>query len=410
MPKRVAITGLGAITPIGLNVGETWENALAGKSGIRKIDQTWSDGLTAKIAGTIDIDTSEILGKVQARRMDRSSQLGVIAVKQAWNDAQLQDLDKERLGVFFGTGIGGLTTILEQYDILNSRGPERVNPMTVPMIMPNSAAAMVGLEVGAQAGVHSPVSACATSAEAIAGALEMIRTNKADVVVAGGTEACVNRLAIAAFASMKALSTRNDSPSEASRPYDINRDGFVMSEGAGALILESEEFAKKRGAQIYGYLIGAGMSSDGYHIAAPEPEGLGASRAIQRALSDAQINSSDVSHINAHATSTPVGDIAEYKALRKSLGENLDNILVTATKSITGHLLGGAGAVESIFTILSLKNSIVPPTINLEEQDPSIELKIAKKIAIELQDKKNYALNNSFGFGGHNVCLVFSNN
>ena len=183
-----------------------------------------------------------------------------------------------------------------------------------------------------------------------------------------------------------------------------------MSEGAGALILESEEFAKKRGAQIYGYLIGAGMSSDGYHIAAPEPEGLGASRAIQRALSDAQINSSDVSHINAHATSTPVGDIAEYKALRKSLGENLDNILVTATKSITGHLLGGAGAVESIFTILSLKNSIVPPTINLEEQDPSIELKIAKKIAIELQDKKNYALNNSFGFGGHNVCLVFSNN
>ena len=410
LPNRVAITGLGAVTPIGLNVNDTWENALIGKSGIRKIDPTWSEGLTAKIAGTIDIDPAEILGKVQARRMDRSSQLGVVAVKQAWDDAQLPDLNKERLGVFFGTGIGGLSTVLEQYDVLNNRGPDRVNPMTVPMIMPNSAAAMVGLEVGAKAGVHSPVSACATSAEAIAGALEMIRTNKADVVVAGGTEACVNRLAIAAFASMKALSTRNDSPSEASRPYDINRDGFVMSEGAGALILESEEFAKKRGAKIYGYLVGAGMSSDGYHIAAPEPEGSGAARAIQKALSDAQINSSDISHINAHATSTPVGDIAEYKALRKSLGNELDHVVVTATKSITGHLLGGAGAVESIFTILSLKNSLVPPTINLEEQESSIDLKIAKNSAVELQGKHNYALNNSFGFGGHNVCLVFSKN
>jgi len=410
LPKRVAITGLGAVTPIGLNVKDTWENALSGKSGIRNIDPTWSEGLSAKIAGTIDIDPAEILGKVQARRMDRSSQLGVIAVKQAWNDAQIQDLDKERLGVFFGTGIGGLSTVLEQYDVLNTRGPDRVNPMTVPMIMPNSAAAMVGLEVGAQAGVHSPVSACATSAEAIAGALEMIRTNKADVVVAGGTEACVNRLAIAAFASMKALSTRNENPSEASRPYDTNRDGFVMSEGAGALILESEDFAKKRGAKIYGYLIGAGMSSDGYHIAAPEPEGAGAARAIRNALIDASINSSDVSHINAHATSTPVGDIAEYKALRKSLGSDLDNVLVTATKSITGHLLGGAGAVESIFTILSLRNSLVPPTINIEVQDPSIDLNIAKKTATHLKDNNNIGLNNSFGFGGHNVCLVFSKN
>ena len=410
MLNRVAITGLGAVTPIGLNVEDTWKNALSGKSGIKKIDPNWSEGLAAKIAGTIEIDPAEILGKVQARRMDRSSQLGVIAVKQAWNDSQLPELNKERLGVFFGTGIGGLSTVLEQYDVLNSRGPDRVNPMTVPMIMPNSAAAIVGLEFGAQAGVHSPVSACATSAEAIAGALEMIKTNKADVVVAGGTEACVNRLAIAAFASMKALSTRNDSPREASRPYDISRDGFVMSEGAGALILEAENFAKKRGANIYGYLVGAGMSSDGYHIAAPEPEGLGASRAIQKALNDAQINSSDVSHINAHATSTPVGDIAEYKAIRKSLGKDLDNVIVTATKSITGHLLGGAGAVESIFTILSLKNSLVPPTINLEEQDPSIDLKVAKQSVIELRTENKFALNNSFGFGGHNVCLVFSKN
>ena len=410
MTRRVVITGLGAVTPIGKNVTDTWNNALNGISGIDLINQSWSENLNTKIAGLVKIDPLEILDKVQARRMDRSSQLGVIAVKEAWKDCGEPEIDKERLGVFFGTGIGGLSTVLEQYDILNSRGPERVNPMTVPMIMPNSAAAMVGLEIGAQAGVHSPVSACATSAEAIAGALEMIRSNKADVVVAGGTEACVNRLAIAAFASMKALSTRNDLPEEASRPYDKDRDGFVMSEGAGALILESEDFAKKRGAKIYGYLIGSGMSSDGYHIAAPEPEGLGAARAIQKALSDAEIKASDVCHINAHATSTPVGDIAEYKALRKSLGNDLDNVIVTATKSITGHLLGGAGAVESIFTILSLKNSLIPPTLNLHNQDKSIDLNVAKSSPFKLKENDNFALNNSFGFGGHNVCLVFSKN
>ena len=237
MSRRVVVTGLGALTPIGKNVSETWTNALAGKSGIVKINQPWSEGLAAQIAGLVTVDPFEVLDRVSARRMDRSTQLGVIAVKEAWADAGSPDINKERLGVFFGTGIGGLTTVLEQYDILNSRGPDRVNPMTVPMIMPNSAAAMVGLEVGARAGVHSPVSACATSAEAIAGALEMIRNNRADIVVAGGTEACVNRLAIAAFASMRALSTRNEEPEVASRPYDINRDGFVMGEGAGALIL-----------------------------------------------------------------------------------------------------------------------------------------------------------------------------
>jgi 3-oxoacyl-[acyl-carrier-protein] synthase II len=410
MSRRVVVTGLGALTPIGKNVSETWTNALAGKSGIVKINQPWAEGLAAQIAGLVTVDPFEVLDRVSARRMDRSTQLGVIAVKEAWADAGSPDIDKERLGVFFGTGIGGLSTVLEQYDILNSRGPDRVNPMTVPMIMPNSAAAMVGLEVGARAGVHSPVSACATSAEAIAGALEMIRNNRADIVVAGGTEACVNRLAIAAFASMRALSTRNDEPQFASRPYDLDRDGFVMGEGAGALILEEEEHALKRGAKIYGVVSGAGMSSDGYHIAAPEPEGAGASRAMKFALKDANAKAADVSHINAHATSTPVGDIAEYKAMRSALGGALDNVVVTATKSMTGHLLGGAGAVESVFTIMGLKEGLIPPTINLNNQDPEIQVNVAKDVPFKLASDARFALNNSFGFGGHNVCIAFSKN
>jgi 3-oxoacyl-[acyl-carrier-protein] synthase II len=401
---------LGALTPIGKNVSETWTNALAGNSGIVKINQPWSEGLAAQIAGLVTVDPFEVLDRVSARRMDRSTQLGVIAVKEAWADAGSPDINKERLGVFFGTGIGGLTTVLEQYDILNSRGPDRVNPMTVPMIMPNSAAAMVGLEVGARAGVHAPVSACATSAEAIAGALEMIRNNRADIVVAGGTEACVNRLAIAAFASMRALSTRNEEPELASRPYDLNRDGFVMGEGAGALILEEEQHAIKRGAKIYGVVSGAGMSSDGYHIAAPEPEGAGAARAMKFALTDANAKASDVVHINAHATSTPVGDIAEYKAMRSALGDALDNVVVTATKSMTGHLLGGAGAVESVFTILGLKEGLIPPTLNLDNQDEEIKVNVAKNKPYKLSSDANFALNNSFGFGGHNVCIAFSKN
>jgi 3-oxoacyl-[acyl-carrier-protein] synthase II len=410
MSRRVVVTGLGALTPIGKNVSETWANALAGKSGIVKINQPWSEGLAAQIAGLVTVDPFEVLDRVSARRMDRSTQLGVIAVKEAWADAGSPDIDKERLGVFFGTGIGGLSTVLEQYDILNSRGPDRVNPMTVPMIMPNSAAAMVGLEVGARAGVHSPVSACATSAEAIAGALEMIRNNRADIVVAGGTEACVNRLAIAAFASMRALSTGNDEPQLASRPYDLARDGFVMGEGAGALILEEEQHAIKRGAKIYGVVSGAGMSSDGYHIAAPEPEGAGASRAMKFALKDANAKASDVCHINAHATSTPVGDIAEYKAMRSALGDALDNVVVTATKSMTGHLLGGAGAVESVFTIMGLKEGLIPPTLNLNNQDAEIQVNVAKNVPFKLASDANFALNNSFGFGGHNVCIAFSKN
>ena len=408
MSTRVAITGLGAITPIGANVAETWDNALAGNSGVVKINDEWAQGLAAQIAGRVVQDPFEILDRVQARRMDRSTQLGVIAAKEAWQDAGAPEVELERLGVHFGTGIGGLNTVIEQYETMMNRGADRVNPMTVPMIMPNSAAATVGLQFSARAGVHSPVSACATSAEAIAGGLEMIRSNKADVVIAGGTEACLNRLAVSAFSAMKALSTRNNEPTRASRPYDLARDGFVMGEGAGALILENENHAKARGAKIYGYIAGAGMSADGYHIAAPEPEGAGASRAIQQALVDADLVAADVAHINAHATSTPVGDVAEYKAMRRALGSNLDQVLVTATKSLTGHLLGGAGAAESIFTILALAKKLVPITLNLENQDPEIQVRVATPSENKLPSNARVALNNSFGFGGHNVCLVFT--
>ena len=409
MTRRVVITGLGALSPIGSNVVENWNSCIAGKSGIELIDFDWAKNLNTKIAGLIKIDPLEKLDKVQARRMDRSSQLGVIAVREAWQDAGSPEINKQRLGVFFGSGIGGLSTVLEQYEILKLRGPDRVNPMTVPMIMPNSAAAMVGLEIGAQAGVHSPVSACATSAEAVAGGFEMIKNNQADIVVTGGAEACVVQLAIAAFSSMRALSTKNEFPHEASRPYDENRDGFVMSEGAASLVLEEENHAIKRGATIYGRVAGAGMSSDGYHIAAPEPEGKGAARAISKALQSAEIKSSQVSHINAHATSTPVGDIAESKALNLALGKSLDNIIVSATKSMTGHLLGGAGAIESIFTVLALKYNKAPGTINLEKKDSNINLNVFEETK-NLDTNANFALNNSFGFGGHNVCLVFAKN
>ena len=409
MSRRVVITGLGAISPIGNNVQENWDSCLSGKSGIKTIAHEWTSNLNTKFGGLIKIDPLEKLDKVQARRMDRSSQLGIIAVKEAWLDAGKPEINPERLGVFFGSGIGGLSTVLEQYDVLKNRGPERVNPMTVPMIMPNSAAAMVGLEVGAQAGVHSPVSACATSAEAIAGGFEMIKNNRADIVVSGGAEACVIQLAIAAFNSMRALSTNNENPEKASRPYDEKRDGFVMSEGAACLILEEENHALKRGAKIYGVVSGAGITSDGYHIAAPEPEGKGAARAIQNALANAGIKASEIGHINAHATSTPVGDIAESKAMNLALGNQINEIIVSATKSMTGHLLGGAGALESIFCILALKDGKAPGTINLENKDKEINLNVFSKTQ-DLDSKFKYALNNSFGFGGHNVCLVLAKN
>lgn len=402
---RVVVTGFGATTPIGGDAASTWSALLAGTSGIVELGDSFSD-LPAHIGGVAKVDPTTVLEKVETRRLDRSQQFALIAAREAWIHAGTPDVDPDRLGVVIASGIGGITSLLEAYDTLNERGWSRVSPMAVTMLMPNGPAAVVGLEIGARAGVHTPVSACASGAEAISYGVHMIRSGRADVVVVGGTEAAIHRMPLSAFAAMRALSTRNDEPQRASRPYDINRDGFVMGEGAGILVIESEEHAKARGAAIHGEIAGYGITADGHHIAQPEPEGRGAAKAMIAALKDADIAPSDVVHINAHATSTPAGDGAEALAIRGALGAHTDNVIVTATKSMTGHLLGGAGAVESIAALLALKERTVPPTINLDDMDPEISLNVAANATATLPAGQICAINNSFGFGGHNVALV----
>ena len=394
-------------TPVGGDVASSWSAILAGQSGVRPIDAEWIAEQPSRIAGQLAVEPSEVLTKVETRRLDRSQQAAVIAAREAWQDAGAPTVEPERLGTVIGTGIGGVTSLLEAYDTLNERGWSRVSPHMVTMIMPNGPAAVVGLEIGARAGVHSPVSACASGAEAIANAARMIRDGRADVVLTGGTEAVICGITMAGFSAMRALSTRNDDPTAASRPYDTDRDGFVMGEGAGIVVLESRDHAEARGATIYGVYGGAGMTSDGHHIAQPDPEGSGAARAMTAALADAGVSADDVHHVNAHATSTPQGDIAEAVAIRRALGSDTDHVLVTGTKSMTGHLLGGAGAIESIFTILALRDRTAPPTINLENIDPEIHIPVAANSPHELPSGDIAALNNSFGFGGHDVALVF---
>ena len=318
-----------------------------------------------------------------------------------------QDVDKTRLGVVIASGIGGVITLLDQYDILKTKGARSVSPHTVPMLMPNGPSANVGLELQAKAGVHTPVSACASGAEAIGYAMEMIRTGRADIVVTGGVEAAIHALPMAGFASMKALSTRNDDPAKASRPYDKDRDGFVLGEGGGVIVIESLEHAQARGAKIYAELAGQGLTSDGYHIAAPDPEGAGVARAVESALKDSGVALSEVVHLNAHATSTPAGDVAEAHALGAALGADIAHVAVSATKSMTGHLLGGAGAIESIFCILALHHRIAPPTINIENLDEAVTIDVVRDTPRPLPAGPIVALNDSFGFGGHNVVLVF---
>jgi 3-oxoacyl-[acyl-carrier-protein] synthase II len=342
------------------------------------------------------------------RRLDRSEQFALIASREAWKDAGTPDVDPERLGVVIASGIGGVITLLEQYDILNGKGARFVSPHTVPMLMPNGPAANVGLELKARAGVHTPVSACASGAEAIGYAMEMIRNNRAEVVVTGGVEACVHALPMAGFASMKALSMRNEDPARASRPYDIDRDGFVLGEGGAVLILEELEHAKARGAKIYAEIAGQGLTSDGFHIAAPDPDGTGVQRAIAFALRDSGLTTRDIVHLNAHATSTPAGDIAEANALRLALGSDADHVAVSATKSMTGHLLGGAGAIESVFIVKALQDRLAPPTINIDNLDPAVTIDVVRDTPRPLPSGDIAALNDSFGFGGHNVVLAFT--
>lgn len=406
--RRVVVTGIGATTPLAGTAGESWRRLLAGESGVSTLEHEWvaRHELPVTFAGQAKVDALGVLTPQEAKRLDPSSQFAVIAAREAWADAGSPEVAPERLAVDFATGIGGVWTLLDAYDTLRERGPRRVLPMTVPMLMPNGPAAAIGMDLGARAGVHTAVSACASGNESIANSYRRIRDGLADVVVTGGAEAAIHPLPIAAFAAMQALSKRNDDPTRASRPYDLDRDGFVLGEGAGALVLEPLEHAQARGAKIYAEIVGAALTSDAYHITAPDPEGSGAARAMLATLEMAGAAITDVEHVNAHATSTPVGDIAEYTALKRVFQNHTENLVVAATKASTGHLLGGAGAIEAIFTIMAVSQRLAPPTINLENQDPAIPLNVpGKPTALSRPDA--IALSNSFGFGGHNAVLAF---
>jgi 3-oxoacyl-[acyl-carrier-protein] synthase II len=405
---RVVVTGLGATTPLGGDVPTTWDAMLAGQSGVKTLTEDWAEQLPVRIAARVAVEPLEVLERVKARRLDRSGQFALIAALEAWQDADLADaeVDPQRLAVAIASGIGGVTTLLANYDALVEKGPRRVSPLAIPMLMPNSPAANVGLALGAKGGVHTPVSACASGNEAIAHGIDLIRLDRADVVVVGGTEAAIHALPLAAFSQMMALSKRNDDPPAASRPWDVARDGFVLGEGSGVLVIESESHAAARGAQIYAEVAGAGITADSHDIAQPDPTGVGATRAITMALAEGGLEAGDVRHINAHATSTPQGDVAEAEAIRQALGPATDGVIVTSTKSMTGHLLGAAGALESIATILALKHRTVPATINVDELDPDVRLDVATKQR-DLAQGDIAALNNSFGFGGHNVAIAF---
>ncbi|QEU12005.1 beta-ketoacyl-[acyl-carrier-protein] synthase family protein [Dermabacter vaginalis] len=405
---RVVVTGLGTFNPLGVDIESSWKAALAGVSTAHTLENDWAEryGLTVNFACTVAGDPLEHLSKPEAKKLDPNGQYAMIAAREAWEDAGSPEVDPLRLGVVVGTGIGGVWTILNQWDTVKERGARRVNPFTVPMLMANSAAAHIEIEFGAKAGAHTPVSACASGAEALAHGLDFIRSGRADIAIVGGTEGCVHPLPLAGFANIRALSTRNDSPETASRPYDRDRDGFVLGEGAGIMVIETEEHAKARGAQIYAYLAGRGMASDAHHISAPSTEGQ--ARAIRESLEDAGLTARDIVHVNAHGTSTPLGDLNELESLSIALDGETDQIVVTSTKSMTGHLLGGAGAVESIFSILALHNRVAPPTINIENLDEGVTMDIANGTARELPSGDIAALNNAFGFGGHDMSVVFA--
>jgi 3-oxoacyl-[acyl-carrier-protein] synthase II len=407
----VVVTGLGATTPLGGDVAATWESLLAGRSGARKLPADWTEvPLPVQIAAPAAVDPATVLDRVQARRLDRCEQLAIVAAREAWADAGSPDVDPDRLAVVVSSGIGGVASTIAAYDTMNEKGWQRLSPYTVPMLMPNGSAGWIAIELGARAEVHTTVSACASGAEAIGYAIDMIRAGRADVVLAGGTEAAIIPLNVAAFAAMRALSTRNDEPERASRPFDRGRDGFLLGEGAGVVVLESAEHAARRGATVHAIAAGFGYSSDAHHIAQPEPEGTGLVKAIQRALADSGLPAEQFVHVNAHATSTPAGDVVEGQAITRALGDAAGGVVVSATKSMTGHLLGGAGAVESVATILALREQVAPPTINLDDPDDEAGIDIAtepRKLTPHTSAPMA-ALNNSFGFGGANVALVFT--
>ena len=404
----VVVTGIGATTPLGGDISSTWKALLAGESGVSTLEQDWvaQYELPVTFAAQAKVKAEDVLERQEFKRLDPSAQFALISAREAWADAGAPDVDPERILVDYATGIGGLWTLLDGWDTLREKGPRRVLPMTIPMLMPNAAAAAVSMALGGKGGARTVVSACASGTESIANAYEHLQLGLADVVVAGGTEAVIHPLPIAAFAAMQALSKRNDDPARASRPYDVDRDGFVLGEGAATIVLETKEHAIARGAKIYAELAGSGVTSDSYHITAPDPEGLGASRAVMAALEQAGATPDDVTHINAHATSTPVGDIAEFHALQSVFGDRVGSIPVSATKAATGHLLGGTGALEAVFSILAIHERTAPPTINLENQDDQIPLDVVTSPR-DLGTGPQLAISNSFGFGGHNAVVAF---
>ncbi len=404
----IVVTGIGTTNPLGGDAASTWSALLAGESGISTLEHDWvaRHELPVTFAGQAKVAAVNILERQEVKRLDPSAQFALISAREAWADAGSPDVDPERILVDYATGIGGLWTLLDGWDTLREKGPRRVLPMTIPMLMPNAAAAAVSMGLGAKGGARTVVSACASGTESIANAYEHLQLGLADIVVAGGTEAVIHPLPIAAFAAMQALSKRNDDPQRASRPYDANRDGFVLGEGAATLVLETKEHALARGARIYAELAGGAITSDSFHITAPDPEGLGASRAVMAALKQAGATPEDVTHINAHATSTPVGDVAEYAALHKVFGDRVGNIPVSATKASTGHLLGGTGALEALFTILAIYHRQAPPTINLDDQDERIPLDVVTSPR-DLGPGAQLGISNSFGFGGHNAVVAF---
>lgn len=414
MTSTVVVTGIGAVTPLGGTAEDTWEAALAGTSGVKALDNDWQEKYDIPVNFAAAVDpafTEDKLTRVQTKRLDPSSQFALISAKEAMADAgygeEGYEVDADRLAVSWATGIGGVWSLLNGWDTLREEGSRRVMPLTVPMLMPNGPAAAIGMEYRAHAGVQTVVSACASSTESVGHALDVLRSGRADVVIAGGSESAIHPFTMSAFSSMRALSRRSDSPETASRPYDVDRDGFVMGEGAGALVLETKEHAEARGATIYAELAGWGVTNDAHHITANEPEGKYALRAMRQAVESAGLTPEDIKHINAHATSTPVGDVPESLAINALLGEHTHDALVTGTKSMTGHLLGGAGAIESIFTVLALRDRKVPPTINIENVDPKIDLNIVRDTPADLPDGDIAALSNSFGFGGHNAVVLF---
>lgn len=410
MTKRIVVTGIGATSAIGGTAVENWDNLLAGASGARSLEYDWVSqyDIPVTFAAEAIVRPEEVLPRHEAKRLDPSTQFAVIAAREAWADAGSPEVDPDRFGVDFATGIGGVHTLLDAWDTLREKGPRRVLPMTVPMLMPNSAAGNLSLQFGARAFASTAVSACASSTESILNAYNHLQDGLADIVMAGGAESAIHPMTIASFAAAQALSKRNDSPETASRPGAIDRDGFVMGEGAAVLILETEEHARARGAKIYAYLVGGAVTADAYHMTANDPEGGGAVRAVQQTLAMAGASADEVTHINAHLTSTPVGDPNEYNALFKVFGERLGDIPVSATKASTGHLLGGTGALEAMFSVLALRDRVAPPTINMTEPDPAVPFRLSGTTQ-DLGAGDQLVISNSFGFGGHNAVVAFRN-